>query len=180
MKCRNANSSLAVVHAEGAQVYECKADAAGKLAWQFREPVATLIVDGKTVGRVREQLEASSESTKLEETRGRDGRMRPASRRSKAPGPAAAAPLDRQDVDEPAGIGRDDADERAALALAARCRHRQAELVEPVQELLDEAANVRLDRLDPRRVDDAEPRQPRVDVRDRRRAGVEPARIRRR
>ena len=30
---------------------ECRADASGKLAWQFREPVATLLVDGKTVGR---------------------------------------------------------------------------------------------------------------------------------
>jgi Protein of unknown function (DUF3455) len=39
------------VHAEGAQVYECKADAGGKLVWQFREPVATLMADGKTVGR---------------------------------------------------------------------------------------------------------------------------------
>lgn len=39
------------VHAEGAQVYECKADTAGKLTWQFREPIATLLVDGKTVGR---------------------------------------------------------------------------------------------------------------------------------
>jgi opacity protein-like surface antigen len=39
------------VHAEGAQVYECKADAGGKLTWQFREPVATLMADGKTVGR---------------------------------------------------------------------------------------------------------------------------------
>jgi hypothetical protein len=38
-------------HAEGAQVYECKAGADGKLAWQFREPIATLLVDGKTVGR---------------------------------------------------------------------------------------------------------------------------------
>ena len=32
------------------QIYECKADAAGKLVWQFREPVATLIEDGKTIG----------------------------------------------------------------------------------------------------------------------------------
>jgi hypothetical protein len=38
-------------HAEGAQVYECKAGADGKLAWAFREPIATLLVDGKTVGR---------------------------------------------------------------------------------------------------------------------------------
>ena len=42
---------VTTLHAEGAQLYECKADAAGKLAWQFREPIATLIVDGKTVGR---------------------------------------------------------------------------------------------------------------------------------
>jgi uncharacterized protein DUF3455 len=39
------------VHAEGAQIYECKASADGKLAWAFREPIATLFVDGKTVGR---------------------------------------------------------------------------------------------------------------------------------
>jgi len=46
------NEAMVVsVHAEGAQVYECKAGADGKLAWQFREPIATLLVDGKTVGR---------------------------------------------------------------------------------------------------------------------------------
>jgi hypothetical protein len=39
------------VHAEGAQVYECKAGTDGKLGWAFREPIATLLVDGKTVGR---------------------------------------------------------------------------------------------------------------------------------
>ncbi len=39
------------LHAEGAQVYECKADASGKPAWVFREPIATLLADGKTVGR---------------------------------------------------------------------------------------------------------------------------------
>lgn len=42
---------IVTIHAEGAQVYECKADAAGQLAWQFREPIATLLVDGKTIGR---------------------------------------------------------------------------------------------------------------------------------
>src|SRR5262245_34234757 len=42
---------VATMHAQGAQVYECKADASGKLSWQFREPIATLLVDGKTVGR---------------------------------------------------------------------------------------------------------------------------------
>jgi hypothetical protein len=39
------------LHAEGAQVYECKAGSDGKLAWSFREPIATLLLDGKTVGR---------------------------------------------------------------------------------------------------------------------------------
>jgi len=39
------------VHAEGAQVYECKAGADGKLAFAFREPIATLLIDGKTIGR---------------------------------------------------------------------------------------------------------------------------------
>jgi hypothetical protein len=42
---------VTTLHAQGAQVYECKTDAAGKLTWQFREPVATLIKDGKTIGR---------------------------------------------------------------------------------------------------------------------------------
>ena len=45
-------------HAEGAQLYECKREVAntssaqgGTLTWKFREPIATLIVDGKTIGR---------------------------------------------------------------------------------------------------------------------------------
>ena len=42
---------VATIHAQGAQVYECKADAAGRLGWQFREPIATLFMEGKTVGR---------------------------------------------------------------------------------------------------------------------------------
>src|SRR5262245_61753985 len=39
------------LHAEGAQVYECKQNSSGQLAWQFREPIATLLDGGKTVGR---------------------------------------------------------------------------------------------------------------------------------
>jgi hypothetical protein len=42
---------VAKVHAEGAQIYECKMDARGERTWQFREPIATLLVDGKTIGR---------------------------------------------------------------------------------------------------------------------------------
>jgi hypothetical protein len=51
------NQVVASFHAEGAQIYECKADSGNSsgqsraLTWQFREPIATLIVDGKTIGR---------------------------------------------------------------------------------------------------------------------------------
>ena len=41
---------LLKLHAEGAQVYECKSND-GALAWALREPIATLFLDGKTVGR---------------------------------------------------------------------------------------------------------------------------------
>ena len=51
-------TALVTLHAEGAQIYQCKPDSDGKsasqvgtLTWQFREPIATLIVDGKSVGR---------------------------------------------------------------------------------------------------------------------------------
>jgi hypothetical protein len=44
-------TTVATYHAEGAQIYECKAGSDGKLAWAFREPTATLLLDGKTVGR---------------------------------------------------------------------------------------------------------------------------------
>jgi hypothetical protein len=43
-------TTIVTLHAEGAQVYECKGTD-GKLAWAFREPIATLVLDGKTVGR---------------------------------------------------------------------------------------------------------------------------------
>lgn len=46
------------LHAEGAQIYECKADPdeasplrVSTLTWQFREPIATLIADGNSTGR---------------------------------------------------------------------------------------------------------------------------------
>jgi Protein of unknown function (DUF3455) len=44
-------ATVLTVHAEGAQIYECRTGADGKPAWAFREPIATLLVDGKTVGR---------------------------------------------------------------------------------------------------------------------------------
>ena len=44
-------TAILTLHAEGAQVYECKTSADGALAWVFREPIATLFLDGKTVGR---------------------------------------------------------------------------------------------------------------------------------
>lgn len=42
---------VTALHAEGAQIYECKAAADGKLTWSFREPIATLLENGKTIGR---------------------------------------------------------------------------------------------------------------------------------
>ena len=44
-------TKVAAFQAEGAQIYECKASSDGKLNWAFREPIATLLFDGKTVGR---------------------------------------------------------------------------------------------------------------------------------
>ena len=44
-------TAILMLHAEGAQVYECKTGADGTLAWAFREPIATLFSNGKTVGR---------------------------------------------------------------------------------------------------------------------------------
>jgi hypothetical protein len=61
---------IATAHATGAQVYECKTNSDGKLAWQFREPIATLMIDGKTVGRhfagpVWEMADGSTVSAKV-------------------------------------------------------------------------------------------------------------------
>ena len=45
------HATLLTLHGEGAQIYQCEPDPSGALAWTFREPIATLIADGKTVGR---------------------------------------------------------------------------------------------------------------------------------
>ena len=42
---------VATINAQGAQIYQCMPNAEGKLVWKFREPIATLLVDDKTVGR---------------------------------------------------------------------------------------------------------------------------------
>jgi hypothetical protein len=39
------------LQAHGAQIYQCKLDDTGQLGWVFREPTATLLLDGKTIGR---------------------------------------------------------------------------------------------------------------------------------
>jgi len=44
-------TAVITLHAEGAQLYECAATKDGKFAWSFREPIATLLLEGKTVGR---------------------------------------------------------------------------------------------------------------------------------
>jgi hypothetical protein len=42
---------VAQLQAAGAQIYICTKNAAGALNWTYREPIATLLEDGKTVGR---------------------------------------------------------------------------------------------------------------------------------
>ena len=42
---------LVTLHAEGAQIYECKTGSDAKLTCTFREPIASLMLDGRTVGR---------------------------------------------------------------------------------------------------------------------------------
>ena len=39
------------LQAAGAQIYVCAKNTGGALNWRFREPVATLLEEGKTVGR---------------------------------------------------------------------------------------------------------------------------------
>ena len=52
-----AGTVIAKFHAEGVQIYQCKPDSEKypsehrALSWQFREPVATLIADDKSIGR---------------------------------------------------------------------------------------------------------------------------------
>ena len=45
------SAPVAQLHAAGAQIYICAKNAAGALNWTFREPLATLLEEGKTVGR---------------------------------------------------------------------------------------------------------------------------------
>src|SRR6266404_3570372 len=49
---------VVTLHAEGAQFYECKAGSDRKLAWILREPIATLLLDGKTPPLRRPELGA--------------------------------------------------------------------------------------------------------------------------
>jgi hypothetical protein len=42
---------VAKLQAAGAQIYVCAKNAGGALNWMFREPVAALLAEGKTVGR---------------------------------------------------------------------------------------------------------------------------------
>lgn len=48
---RAAHQLVLTTHAEGAQIYQCKPGPDGVLRWSFREPVAALMADGRTIGR---------------------------------------------------------------------------------------------------------------------------------
>jgi Protein of unknown function (DUF3455) len=47
----NSGVPIAKLEAAGAQIYMCAKNAAGVLNWTLREPIATLLEEGKTVGR---------------------------------------------------------------------------------------------------------------------------------
>ena len=47
----SAGVPVAKLRAAGAQIYVCAKNAAGDLNWTFREPIAALLEEGKTVGR---------------------------------------------------------------------------------------------------------------------------------
>jgi hypothetical protein len=47
----NSGVPIAKLEAAGAQIYVCTKNAAGALNWTFREPDASLLEEGKTVGR---------------------------------------------------------------------------------------------------------------------------------
>ncbi len=66
-------TAVLTLHAEGAQVYECKAGADGKLAWAFREPIATLLPTarpsaGTTRGRTGSTATAAPSSARSSAT----------------------------------------------------------------------------------------------------------------
>ena len=44
-------ATITTVQGTGAQLYACTKNAKGGLEWSFREPVAALLQDGKTIGR---------------------------------------------------------------------------------------------------------------------------------
>jgi len=44
------HAMVLTAHAEGAQIYQCKPGEDGVLRWSFREPIASLMVDGKSIG----------------------------------------------------------------------------------------------------------------------------------
>ena len=68
-------TAVLTLHAEGAQIYECKAGADGKLAWAFREPIATLLARRQDR---RPALCRAELGTQRRQRRGRQGhRQRP-------------------------------------------------------------------------------------------------------
>lgn len=44
-------ASIATLNAAGAQIYVCSKNAKGALEWTFREPIASLLQEGRTIGR---------------------------------------------------------------------------------------------------------------------------------
>ena len=95
---------VVTLHAEGAQIYECKTGGDGKLAWAFREPIATLMLDGRTVGRhyagpTWEHVDGSSVQAKVRRQRaGRDGKRYSLAQARRGRATAAAGTLAGADI----------------------------------------------------------------------------------
>ena len=84
------------VHAEGVQLYECRQEAGGGAVWTFREPIATLIGDGKTIGR-----HYVGPTWELDDGQAVKGKLA-----ASAPGANAGdVPLLKLDVSEHRGVG---------------------------------------------------------------------------
>jgi hypothetical protein len=90
-------SVLLAAHGVGAQIYECKPQPGGGNGWSFREPVASLFVDGETIGR--HFAGPTWELTNGESVKGKSA--------ATAPGAAAGdVPLLKLEVIEHHGDGR--------------------------------------------------------------------------
>jgi hypothetical protein len=103
-------AAILVAHGVGAQIYECRAVETAATNWVFREPVATLILDGGTIGH--HYVGPTWELTNGEIVKGKQSAAAPGA----TPGDLALLELD---IGEHRGIGLL-GDAKLVLRLATR------------------------------------------------------------